>query len=81
MKVWLALGEDVRIFTARVNRQRGQVNAMRTRRAIEAWSKRHLRHVLPVTHETNWDMTCLQQVFMNLTLNAIAALSEINGAR
>jgi len=59
VKVWLARGEDVRIFTARVNPKRGQVNAMRARRAIEAWCKRHLRHVLPITHEKDWDMTLL----------------------
>ena len=59
VKVWLARGEDVRIFTARVNPMRGQVNAMRARRAIEAWCKRHLRHVLPITHEKDWDMTLL----------------------
>jgi len=53
----LARGEDVRIFTARVNPQRGQVNAMRARRVIEAWCKRHLRRVLPITHEKDWDMT------------------------
>jgi len=34
VKVWLARGEDVRIFTARVNPKRGQVNAMRARSEI-----------------------------------------------
>jgi hypothetical protein len=59
VKVWLAHGEDVRIFTARVNPNRGQVNAMRARRAIEAWCKRHLGRVLPITYEKDWDMTLL----------------------
>jgi hypothetical protein len=57
--VWLAHGEDVRIFTARVNPNRGQVNVMRARRAIEVWCKRHLGRVLPITYEKDWDMTLL----------------------
>jgi hypothetical protein len=59
VKVWLAHGEDVRIFTARVNPNRGQVIAVRARRAIEAWCKRHLGQVLPITYEKDWDMTLL----------------------
>ena len=59
VKVWLAHGEDVRIFTARVNPNCGQVNAIRARRAIEAWCKRHLGRVLPITYEKDWDMTLL----------------------
>ena len=56
---WLAHGEDVRIFTSRVNPKRGRVNAMRARKAIEGWCKRHLHRVLPVTHEKDWDMKLL----------------------
>ena len=56
---WLANGEDVRIFTGRVNPHRGQVTAMRARRAIEAWCKRHVGQVLPITYEKDWDMTLL----------------------
>ena len=59
VKRWLANGEDVRIFTGRVNPNRGQVNAMRARRAIEAWCKRYLGQVLPITYEKDWDMTLL----------------------
>ena len=59
MKVLLARGEDVRIFTARVNPNRGQVNAVRARRAIEAWCKRHFGQVLAITYEKDWDMTLL----------------------
>jgi hypothetical protein len=59
VKVWLACGEDIPIFTARVNPKRGRVIAIRARRAIQAWCKRHLGHVLPITHEKNWDMTLL----------------------
>ena len=59
VKVWLAHGEDVRIFTARVNPHRGQGAAMGARRAIEAWCKRHVGQVLPITYEKDWDMTLL----------------------
>ena len=59
VKRWLANGEDVRIFTARINPHRGQVTAMRARRAIEAWCKRHVGQVLPITYEKDWDMTLL----------------------
>ena len=59
VRVWLAHGQDVRIFTARINRNRGQVKAMRARRAIEAWCKRHLGQVLPITYEKDWDMALL----------------------
>ena len=59
VRVWLAHGQDVRIFTARINPNRGQVKAMRARRAIETWCKRHLGQVLPITHEKDWDMALL----------------------
>jgi hypothetical protein len=59
VKRWLARGEDVRIFTARVNPNRGQINAIRARRAIGAWCKCHLGQILPVTHEKDWDMVLL----------------------
>jgi hypothetical protein len=54
VKGWLAHGEDVRIFTARVN-----PDAVRARRAIEAWCKRHIGQILPITHEKDWDMVLL----------------------
>ena len=56
---WLAHGEDVRIFTARVNPNRHQAEALRARRAIEAWCKRHIGQILPVTYEKDWDMVLL----------------------
>ena len=58
VKKWLAQGQDVRI-TARVNPYHGRIEAFRARRAIEAWSKRHLGQVLRVTHEKDWDMALL----------------------
>jgi hypothetical protein len=59
VKRMLARGEDVRIFTGRVNPNRGQINAIRARRAIEAWCKRHLGQVLPITYEKDGDMGLL----------------------
>ena len=57
VKRWLAHGEDIRIFTARVNPRQG--DAVRARRAIEAWCERYLGQILPVTYEKDWDMVLL----------------------
>ena len=59
VKKWLAQGQDVRIFTARVNPYHRRIEALRARRAIEVWSKRHLGQVLPITHEKDWHMILL----------------------
>jgi hypothetical protein len=59
VKQWLAQGHDVRIFTARVNPYPRGIEATRARRAIEAWSERHLGQVLPITYEKDWDMALL----------------------
>jgi hypothetical protein len=59
VKWWLAQGDDVRIFTARVNPNHHQGDIVHARRAIEAWCKRHLGRILPVTYEKDWDMVLL----------------------
>jgi hypothetical protein len=59
VKHWLAHGEDVRIFTARVNPNHQQGGAVRVRRAIEAWCEHYLGQILPVTYEKDWDMALL----------------------
>src|SRR5262245_18923573 len=59
VKYWLAHGEDVRIFTARINPKHQQGDAVSARRAIEGWCERHLGQVLPVTYEKDWDMVLL----------------------
>lgn len=59
VKHWLAHGEDVRIFTARVNPNQQQGDVVRVRRAIEAWCERYLGQILPVTYEKDWDMVLL----------------------
>ena len=55
-KWWLAQGEDVRIFTPN-HQHAGHI--VHVRRAIEAWCKRHLGQILPVTYEKDWDMVLL----------------------
>lgn len=59
VKWWLARGDDVRIFTARVNPNHHQGDIVRARRAIEAWCKRYLGRILPVTYEKDWDLVLL----------------------
>jgi hypothetical protein len=59
VKLWLAHGEDVRIFTARVNPSHHRADAVRARRAVEAWCERHIGKILPVTYEKDWDMILL----------------------
>ena len=57
VKRWLAHGEDVRIFTARVNPEQG--DSVSARRAIEAWCERYLGQILPITYQKDWDMVLL----------------------
>lgn len=52
--LWLALGRDVRIFTARVSvegEERERVVA-----AIEAWCREHIGIVLPITNVKDFGM-------------------------
>jgi hypothetical protein len=59
VKKWLVQGEDVRIFTARVNPNQGPYDALRARRHIEARCQHQLGQILPVTYEKDWDMALL----------------------
>ena len=59
VKQWLEHGEDVRIFTARVNPNQGAFDAIGARRHIEAWCQHHVGQILPVTHEKDWGMVLL----------------------
>jgi hypothetical protein len=59
VRAWLADGKDVRIFTARVNPNQYPVEAILSRRAIEAWCERHLGQILPVTYEKDREMALL----------------------
>jgi hypothetical protein len=47
VKRWLANGEDVHIFTARVDEDKDGV----ARRAIEEWCQKYLGQVLPITNK------------------------------
>lgn len=71
VKLWLAEGKQVRIFTARVslaegNRARATPNAIRI--AIEEWCRVHIGSILPITNEKDfgmielWDDRCVQVV-------------------
>jgi hypothetical protein len=65
---WLALGQDVRIFTARVSPMAWRLPIERDNilAIIDKWSKKHIGVVLPVTHEKDlamiqlWDDRCVQ---------------------
>lgn len=48
VKAWLAKGQEVRIFTARVSFKNDDRNA-EVRNAIEAWCEKHLGQKLAVT--------------------------------
>lgn len=62
---WIAEGQDVRIFTARVHKDAGR-DLGRVILAIEEWCLRHLGVVLPITNEKDygmvllWDDRCVQ---------------------
>jgi hypothetical protein len=67
VKKWLAEGEDVRIFTARVDGgevaiSMGDVNGEAHRnvdavkRPIEAWCLKHLGQILPITNVKDYGM-------------------------
>jgi hypothetical protein len=55
VKAWRAAGEEVFIFTARVNPGddtfKEGMNATLSYLAIAAWCKAHLGEILPITHE------------------------------
>ena len=59
VKKWLAEGQEVRGFASLVNPAPRRIEALRACRAIEAWSKRYVGQVLPITHEKDWDMVLL----------------------
>jgi hypothetical protein len=56
-KRWIADGEDVRIFTARMDCFHpifGKVPAENVRRPIEEWCLKHLGKVLPITNRKDY---------------------------
>jgi hypothetical protein len=56
VKDWLAMGQDVRIFTARVGPQKSEADIELARKAIEAWCFKHLGKVLSVTACKDYQM-------------------------
>lgn len=68
VKLWLAAGHDVRIFTARVGPQPDVRDMSPTIAAIEAWCLEHLGKVLPITATKDlhmielWDDRCVQLI-------------------
>lgn len=64
---WLARGEDVRIFTARVG-NRSAADAEVEVEAIKAWCREHVGRELPITATKDymmrelWDDRCVQVI-------------------
>lgn len=59
VKAWLAAGEDVRIFTARVGPQKDVNETIRARSAIEAWCETQFGKALPITATKDFSMKAL----------------------
>jgi hypothetical protein len=54
VKAWLHSGKEVRIFTARVAND--DINAMRSRVAIDRWCETHIGRRLPITCRKDFAM-------------------------
>ena len=56
LKQHLAEGEDVRIFTARVNPRQTEREILEARMAIKVWCNKYIGRELPITCEKDWDL-------------------------
>lgn len=56
VRTWLAMGQPVKIFTARVGRQRNKADAEVARKYIQGWCLKHFNHKLEVTCEKDFAM-------------------------
>lgn len=56
VKRWLAVGREVRIFTARVTAGQDDRDLLLIRRIIETWCSRHLGAALPITNVKDYSM-------------------------
>jgi hypothetical protein len=56
VKIWLANGVDVRIFTARVGPQPEQAMVDASREAIEKWCEKFIGRKLPITATKDFSM-------------------------
>lgn len=61
VKGWLAEGQEVRIFTARVYEGQGEQwrDVKKARSVIEAWCEKHFGQRLPITNGKDFDMIAL----------------------
>jgi len=62
VKLWIEKGEDVRIFTARMDcwhPLKGRIPARKVKAPIEAWCKKHLGKVLKITNRKDYWMKVL----------------------
>jgi hypothetical protein len=55
VQLWLRNGYDVRIFTSRVS-HKDQEKRKAVVEALEAWCKKHIGKVLPITNEKDFNM-------------------------
>ena len=74
VRKWLAEGQDVRIFTARVggeaaeNKDGSRRDLQAVRAAIQSWCLRHIGQPLPITNQKDfemvelWDDRCVQVI-------------------
>ena len=56
VKAWLAEGIEVKVFTARVGKNKDVNDTIRAREAIEKWCKEHLGQVLDITATKDFAM-------------------------
>jgi len=56
VRQWLAAGQEVRIFTARVGPQPDVNDTIRAREAIDAWCVKHIGRALPITATKDYAM-------------------------
>lgn len=56
VKVWLAEGQEVRIMTARMSRERGEAEREETRKAVREWTLIHCGQALEATCEKDFNM-------------------------
>lgn len=65
IKAWLATGQEVRIFTARLGERQTETERVLVSLAINRWCERHIGHRLPITATKDlkmyelWDDRCV----------------------
>lgn len=59
VKRWLSAGREVRILTARVCGAQPRGELLKAITAIDAWSRKHIGRILPITAEKDYMMAVL----------------------